>query len=208
MNKQSILHILWLVTFVLLMVNAAIGFFGGYLPVRYWQNKRVGKPIIETVDRFFIGDVTTIATDGTYIYCCFGSRHMAKVFDLNGQHVATIAISDTNSGGGKMILREMDGKVMFDADGDCYYFISGEFVSFEQKLPVRDRGKRETVDSLGNIYFIQKGSVLKQAPDGTVSYFYQVPAFARISSFGISWQIHACLITLGAVFYGLRNRLN
>ena len=200
----------FLITLALGFVNGAFGLAGRELPIRYWNIKRVGKPIIETADRFIAGDITSIATDGTYIYCSFGKRHMAKVFDLNGQHVATIAFSDTGNRGGTLIVEKVDGRVMFFSVGNCYYFLNSEYIAFEQKPPSEwwKWQREDTVDPLGNRYFIRKGSVLKQAPDGTVSYFYQVPTFGRIVSFWITWQIQACIMMVAACFYGLGNRFN
>ncbi len=152
------------------------------LPFGYRQRTAPGQPYVETQDAAVAGKITSIATDDSYLYCCWGKRHIVKVYDFDGRHVSTIAISDAHNKGGTLMFGKDGRMVVLFSDAHRYDFQNGNLISFDAQgnKSGQLRETRTAADPAGNTYFIQDGCVILETPDGAQSLFAASPAFLRL----------------------------
>ncbi len=151
------------------------------LPFGYRQHTNAGQPYMEAEDTAIAGRITGIAADDSYLYCCWGRRHIVKVYDFDGRHVSTIAISDAHNKGGTLMVGSDGPMVVLFSDAHRYDFENGNLIAFDPKgNSDHIRASRNAVDSAGNTYFIQDGCVLRETPGGARSLFVATPAFLRL----------------------------
>ena len=178
MKRVSVLRLLAIIllTFVLSTTFTRVVVLRR-LPWKYQRATSAGKPYMDTHNADFAGEITSVASDESYVYCCFGKRHVVKVFDFSGRYVQTIAISDAHNKGGALMVCEESGTVVIFSDAHCYSFENGNFVSFDPKGDPRGklRSLFSTTDPAGNAYTIQQGSIVKQTASGITSSFYAPP---------------------------------
>ncbi len=151
------------------------------LPLGYRQRTAPGQPYVETQDAAVAGKITSIAADDSYLYCCWGKRHIVKVYDFDGRHVSTIAISDAHNKGGTLMIGKDGQMVVLFSDAHRYEFEDGNLVAFDARGNSGQlRETRTTADSAGNTYFIQDSCVMRETSDGVDSMFVAPPACLRL----------------------------
>lgn len=183
MNRVSVLWLLEIIVFSFLISAVFTSvILISRLPFKYQRATSAGKPYMDTHNADFAGEITSVASDESYVYCCFGKRHAVKVFDFSGRYVQTIAISDAHNKGGTLMVSEESGTVVFFSDAHCYTFENGNYVSFDPKGNQRGQLRYlcNTTDPAGNTYTIQQGCIVKQTASGITSRFYASPTLLRL----------------------------
>lgn len=183
MNKKDAMRVAQVIVFFAMwLFYMACLLISGRLPYRYQKLIGTNGIYIDNQNRNFMGILTSIASDGDYIYCCFGKRYIAKVYDTEGNYISTIAISDGIKQTHFLFVGERDNQVVCYTSWLQYTFKNAELVSYDlSSSPYGEMAlKRITKDAQGNVYRIQDGWVVKKTPEGDWEAFGEQPWYLRL----------------------------
>ena len=93
MNKKDVVHVAKIIVFLSIWLFGLVAVIV-FERLPYGYEKRTGSNgiYIDHQNINFAGFLTSIASDGDYIYCCFGKRFFVKVYDTEGEYISTIAV--------------------------------------------------------------------------------------------------------------------
>ena len=82
MNKKDVVHVAKIIVFLSIWLFGLVAVIV-FERLPYGYEKRTGSNgiYIDHQNINFAGFLTSIASDGDYIYCCFGKRFFVKVYD-------------------------------------------------------------------------------------------------------------------------------
>ncbi len=202
---------------VILFVLAVLASFLYFIifrkqPSEIRNSVSIGRPFVLVKDQEFFSTIDDLLVSEEHVYVVYSEMHLVKVYSIDGKYVCTIAISDQNSHGERMLAYIAEGTLYLESSNDIYEFEGTSFkryYSFSEDATMRDfinanrRDYRNSIDSENREYFLKGVSVYRISADGQEEVFLKRSNWMQMCSYGYMWVLCATAV-LAFICYSIK----
>ncbi len=163
-----------------------------YLPlttVILTQHASPGKPLIYVKDTDY-ADTIEVQTTGEYVYVLYESIGLVKVYDQQGEYVASIAFCRGGFGGHDDLLVR-DRRLYIDTKG--WYVFEGielvDYIVYDNTSSIRQLTDELRTSTSDQPYFERYGNVYRYEENGEEKLFLRRHWWYRFTTMPYSWVI-------------------
>lgn len=160
-------------------------------------------PLVITEDREYFACTQKVQVADPYVYVLYDPARIIKVYKTNGEHHKTFIFAAHKNGGSD--INAQGNTVYFTNSNDLHAFVNGEYSHRIIGEERRTEAFNNQTDSEHNVYFDDKQSIFRLAPDGTVSVFMER---SQLYFFCSVFSIHTLLFLCFALFGVLSKRID
>lgn len=158
---------------VIIALVAGMFWVAGFETLEKWQHPaQNGVPNVFQEDREYWSRVNSPIVAGNRLYLLFDALQLVKVYDLQGNYLYTVNMTNKNHHGISALYAK-DDEMYFRGQSELYCFKADQFVqrltgdAAETMLEtLRAEECRRTEDDAGNTYLLSGVDIVKEAPDG------------------------------------------
>ena len=158
---------------VILALVAGMCWGAGFETLETWRHPaQNGVPNVFQEDREYWSHVNSPIVAGNRLYLLFDALQLVKVYDLQGNYLYTVNMTNKNHHGISALYAK-DDEMYFREQAELYCFKADQFVqrltgdAAETMLEtLRAEECRRTEDDAGNTYLLSGVDIVREAPDG------------------------------------------
>lgn len=158
---------------VIIALVAGMFWVAGFETLEKWRHPaQNGVPNVFQEDREYWSHVNSPIVAGNRLYLLFDALQLVKVYDLQGNYLYTVNMTNKNHHGISALYAK-DDEMYFREQSELYCFKADQFVqrltgdAAETMLEtLRAEECRRTEDDAGNTYLLSGVDIVREAPDG------------------------------------------
>lgn len=158
---------------VIIALVAGMFWVAGFETLEKWRHPaQNGVPNVFQEDREYWSRVNSPIVAGNRLYLLFDALQLVKVYDLQGNYLYTVNMTNKNHHGISALYAK-DDEMYFREQSELYCFKADQFVqrltgdAAETMLEtLRAEECRRTEDDAGNTYLLSGVDIVREAPDG------------------------------------------